>query len=41
MRTIFAAFLAIGMALSSGIVAAQAASQSYQSRTSVTGNEAG
>jgi hypothetical protein len=41
MRTILAGFLALGMALSSGIVAAQAATVFTPNTTMVTGNEAG
>jgi hypothetical protein len=41
MKTILAAFLALGMAMSSGIVAAQAATAYTPNRTTVTGDAAG
>ncbi len=41
MKTILAAFLALGMALSSGIVAAHAAGQDNWNRTTISGDAAG
>jgi hypothetical protein len=42
MKTILAAFLALGMAMSTGIVAAQAATSAYvPNRSTVTGDQAG
>lgn len=38
---IFSALLALGMAMSTGVVAAQAATNLVPNRTTVTGNEAG
>jgi hypothetical protein len=41
MKAIIAGFLALGMALSTGIVAAQAATAYTPNRTTVTGDAAG